>query len=91
MVNNYVRNVESSFNSIKTLPPRINWTKRDKVIRLYDKLSELIKREGNKSFNKFKYNHHLGQFKMMKAMDIMAYKYLDATKNNFNIYRKNVA
>lgn len=24
-------------------------------------------------------------------MDIMAYKYLDVTKTNFNMYRKNVA
>ena len=55
------------------------------------KIDNIIKTEQNTLFGKFKYAHNLGRFKMKKAMDIMAYKYLDVTKNNFNKYRKFVA
>ena len=91
IMNNYSKNVGNSFHVFRSLPPRVNWSRRDKVLKLHSKLLGLVHTEKNKVFSKFKYSHQFGRFKMMKAMDIMAYKYLDVTKRNFNRYRNNVS
>jgi hypothetical protein len=84
-------NIQQSFHQICSLPQRINWKKRENAVKFLQKIDNIIKTEKNTLFGKFKYAHNLGRFKMKKAMDIMAYKYLDVTKNNFNKYRKVVA
>lgn len=50
----------------------------------------MLNKRANTTYNSFKSCHYAGQFKKKRMLDVMTFRYVDASKNYFKIYNRNI-